>query len=96
MTLRSQWDPRKATVNERKHGVSFEEAVTVFDDPLARIFDDYWHSEVELREIIIGHSRSDRLLLVVFAEQSNGVIRVISARPATPKEIRDYEYASQR
>lgn len=96
MSFGFEWDPRKAVAKERKHGVSFEEALTVFDDPLARIFVDQWHSEAEFREIIIGHSRTGRFLLVVFAEQSNGVLRVISARCATPKEQRDYEYASRK
>lgn len=93
MSLSFHWDPSKAVSNERKHGVTFDEALTVFDDPLARIFDDHWHSEAEFREIIIGHSYFGRLLLAVFAEQPNGTLRLISARRATPKEQRDYEYA---
>jgi uncharacterized DUF497 family protein len=95
MSLGFQWDPRKAAVNERKHGVAFEEAITVFDDPLARIFVDEWHSEAELREIIIGHSATGRLLLVAFAEKPDMAIRVISARCATPREQRDYEHRSR-
>jgi len=95
MSLSFHWDPGKAVANERKHGGTFDEAWTVFDDPLARIFADHWHSEAEFREIIIGHSRLGRLLLVVFAEQRNGMLRLISARRATPNEQRDYEYASR-
>jgi uncharacterized DUF497 family protein len=95
MSLGFQWDPRKAAVNEKKHGVAFEEAITVFDDPLARIFLDEWHSEAESREIIIGHSSTGRLLLVAFAEQPDATLRVLSARCATPREQRDYERQSR-
>jgi uncharacterized DUF497 family protein len=95
MSIGFQWDPRKAAINERKHGVTFEEAITVFDDPLARIFLDVWHSETESRKIIIGHSSAGSLLLVAFAEQPDATIRVISARPATPGEQRDYEHRSR-
>ena len=56
MDLSFEWDPRKAASNLRKHGVSFEEAVRVFGDPLARIFDDPDHSSDELRELIVGHA----------------------------------------
>jgi hypothetical protein len=84
------WDEAKAATNIKNHGVSFEEARTVFDNPLAVIFDDDAHSDSELREIIIGHSLSNRLLLVVFTERPD-TIRIISARTATAKERRDYE-----
>lgn len=90
MATSFEWDAQKATVNERKHGVSFTEAATVFGDPLAAIFDDPDHSVDEQREIIIGHSDSERLLVVSFAERA-GAIRVISARRASPRERRDYE-----
>jgi hypothetical protein len=66
------------------------EAQTVFVDPLARIFDDEVHSAEEEREIIIGHSSGDRLLLVCFTERGD-VIRIISARKATNRERNDYE-----
>jgi hypothetical protein len=85
-----EWDETKATVNLKKHGVSFEEAKTVFDNPLALIFEDEAHSIGEQREIIIGHSRPNRLILVCFTERSNA-IRIISARLATPIEREDYE-----
>jgi uncharacterized protein len=91
MQLRFEWDEGKAAVNLNKHRVSFEEAVTVFYDPLACIFDDEWHSTEELREIIIGHSNFHRLLLVCFTERGPGLIRIISARHATKRERRDYE-----
>lgn len=83
-------DESKAAANLKKHGISFEEAKTVFDNPLALIFDDEAHSVEEQREIIIGHSRKNRLLLVCFTERPNA-IRVISARLATRKELEDYE-----
>ena len=84
------WDPAKADANVVKHGVRFEEALTVFMDPLARIHGDPDHSEGEAREIIVGHSIQRRLLLVSFVERGEKV-RVISARPATKTERKDYE-----
>jgi uncharacterized DUF497 family protein len=78
------WDNHKAAANLRKHSVSFEEAQTVFSNPLAVIFDDEAHSAREQREIIIGHSTSGRLVLVCFTERADE-IRIISARCATPK-----------
>jgi uncharacterized protein len=66
-----EWDPSKATTNLEKHGVGFEEAKTLFDNPLAVIFDDPLHSVGELREIIIGHSNRNQLLLVSFTERPN-------------------------
>jgi uncharacterized DUF497 family protein len=85
-----EWNEFKAATNIQKHGVSFEEAQTVFSNPLAVIFDDEAHSSEEQREIIIGHSRNNRLLLVSFTERSK-VIRIISARLATRTEREDYE-----
>ncbi|GAX45550.1 hypothetical protein NIES4075_65710 [Tolypothrix sp. NIES-4075] len=85
-----EWDETKAATNLKKHSVSFEEAKTVFDNPLALIFDDEAHSTDEQREIIIGHSQSNRLLLVCFTERPNA-IRIISARLATRREREDYE-----
>ncbi len=63
-----EWDINKAHTNLKKHAVSFDEAQTVFDDPLACIFDDEWHSFGEARELIIGHSSNNRLLIVSFTE----------------------------
>jgi uncharacterized protein len=85
-----EWDESKATANLKKHGVSFEEAKTVFDNELAVILDDEAHSVGEKREIIIGHSRNNSLLLVSFTERPNA-IRIISARLVTRKEREDYE-----
>jgi uncharacterized DUF497 family protein len=93
--MRTEWDGRKATRNQQKHGVSFEEAATVFTNPLALIFDDEWHSETEEREIIIGHSIDGRLLVVSFTAR-NDTIRIISARSATTKEQKDYEEDAYR
>ena len=81
-----EWDE----ANERKHRVSFAEAATVFGDPLAASFDDADHSAQERREIIVGHAENGRLLVVSFVERGS-VIRIISARRATPHERRDYE-----
>lgn len=85
-----EWDQSKAIANLKKHGISFEEAKTVFDNPLAVIFDDEAHSIDERREIIIGHSQQNRFLLIAFTERSSR-IRIISARIATRKEREDYE-----
>jgi hypothetical protein len=90
MSLGFEWDEDKAASNQKKHRVSFEEAATVFADPLAAIFADEVHSEEEQREIIVGHSAEDQLLLVCFTERA-GAIRILSARRATKKERRDYE-----
>jgi len=90
MVTRFIWNPEKARANREKHGVSFEESLTVFSDPLARIHDDPEHSKTEDREIIVGHSRRGRLPLVSFCERG-GAIRLISARRATRHEREDYE-----
>ncbi len=85
MGVKFEWDPKKAASNLSKHGVAFEEALTVFADSLARIFDDEDH-----REIIIGHSVNHRLLLVCFSAQE-GSTRIFSARKATKQGRKDYE-----
>jgi uncharacterized DUF497 family protein len=90
MDLQFEWDKQKARLNFKKHGINFEEAKTVFKDPLASIFDDEWHSVGEKREIIIGRDLNHRLLLICFTERDNKV-RIISARLATKKERQDYE-----
>jgi len=89
--MKFSWDSRKADSNLRKHGIAFDEAITVFSDPFAYIFDDLDHSEDEHREIIIGFSTLTRLLLVCFVERDKDIIRLISARRATKDEIKDYE-----
>jgi uncharacterized protein len=90
MSLKFDWDPRKAASNFSNHRVSFEEALTVFADPLARIFDDEDHSAEEQREIIIGHSGKGRLLVVCFTAQADSV-RIFSGRKATRRERKEYE-----
>jgi uncharacterized protein len=91
MALRFEWDQDKAAGNLRKHRVTFEEAGTVFHDPLAKIFDDPDHSLAEVREILIGHSDRNRLLLVSFTERGRELVRIISARVASKRERRTYE-----
>lgn len=90
MSLKFEWDPRKAASNFSKHGVSFEEALTAFADPWARIFDDEDHSVEEQREIIVGHSAKESLLVVCFTAQDESV-RIFSARKATRRERKEYE-----
>jgi uncharacterized DUF497 family protein len=85
-----EWDPLKAARSLRKHGVSFEEALTVFQDPLAKVHPDAAHSASELREILIGHSAGGRLLLVAFTDRQSR-IRLISAREVTRRERDVYE-----
>ena len=95
MSTRFAWDSNRAFRNRQKHdGVTFEEAATVFYDPLAHIFDDDAYSGEEYREIIIGYSRRNRLLIVSFTER-NDVIRIISARKADTAEQRIYEQSSR-
>jgi uncharacterized protein len=88
--MRVTWDDRKAESNLRKHRVSFEEAVTALMDPAAVTFFDDREYEEE-REITIGHSVRQRLLVVVHTERKGNVVRVISARKATQKERHTYE-----
>ncbi|MBV8357357.1 MAG: BrnT family toxin [Deltaproteobacteria bacterium] len=88
--LRFTWDEKKAATNLPKHHVSFEEALTVFADPLAHIFDDDEHSSDEPREIIIGHTAKHRLTVVYFTQRGE-TLRLFGARRATRKERRDYE-----
>ncbi len=86
-----EWDLNKADSNLTKHGVSFDEAKTVFGYPLARIFDDEEHSFEEKRNGIFGRSNNNRVLLVSFSERNDDTIRIISARETTPAERRKYE-----
>jgi uncharacterized DUF497 family protein len=88
--LQFTWDPAKAAANLTRHRVSFEDASTVFRNPLAKVLPDPTHSEREQRSLIIGHSARERLLLVVFTETDDR-IRIISARDASARERREYE-----
>ena len=90
-----EWHPKKAADNLKKHGIEFEEAKTVFTDPYALVLPDEAHSEDETREIVVGYSNKNRLLLVNFVERVYHVIRLISARRATQLERQDYEENAQ-
>ena len=86
-SLRFEWDPKKAALNLRKHGVSFEDAQSVFSDESGLLIDDPDHSEEEDRFVLLGLSQSLRLLVVVHCYRSEGkVIRIISARKADAQE----------
>jgi uncharacterized protein len=84
------WNPDKATINLRKHNISFQEATTVFDDSLSVTFPDPDHSIGENRYVIIGISRPGQLLVVSHTDREN-YTRIISARRANRQERRFYE-----
>ncbi len=87
-----KWDAAKNKSNKQKHGISFEEASTVFYDPFAKLGHDPDSSDQEDRYILIGHSKSNNLLFVVHVyKESADVIRIVSARKATKKEKSDFE-----
>lgn len=90
--MRFEWDDRKAVSNLRKHGVTFEEASTVFRDPLSTTGADPDHSLGEQRWVTFGISDAGRLLVVAHADRDD-CIRIISARPANKAERRIYEKA---
>lgn len=90
MNLIFEWDEEKAKANLRKHKVSFEEAKTVFNDPLLMTFPDPEYSFSERRYLNIGHSSKGRVIIVVHTEREAS-IRIISCRKATKPERRDYE-----
>ena len=93
--IQFEWDPAKARMNLRKHGVAFKEAATVFRDPLSITIDDPDHSEEEERSIIFGSSTAGRLLMVAHADRGDR-IRIISAREFTRRERKAYEEEIQR
>ncbi len=88
--LQIEWDEDKAERNLKRHDVSFNEAATCFDDEFAFIYPDEIHSDDEVRDLLIGYSTRNRLLLVVFTERGD-VVRIISARRGEPKERKQYE-----
>ena len=90
MPLNFQWDQNKARTNLAKHGVSFEEAATVFGDALSLTIPDPAHSQKEERYIILGSSHTGKLLVVVHTERGDS-IRIISARRASRKECKSHE-----
>ena len=85
-----EWNPQKAAANLAKHAVSFEDAATVFGDPLGRIMADPRHSAEEQRLVLLGLSQSKHLLAVMYVNRGE-TLRIISARRATRRERRDYE-----
>ena len=90
--IRIEWDPRKATENRRKHGVSFSEAESVFADENALLMDDPFHSDAEDRFLLLGLSSGMRILVVVHCyRDEEAVIRLISARRANANERRQYD-----
>jgi uncharacterized protein len=95
VALSFEWDARKSAENLKKHGVSFQEAESVFGDPLGRITTDPRHSIDEERYVLLGRSTMSRMLVVMFTERGEA-IRLISAREASPRERRDYENAKRK
>ena len=93
--LKFEWDEKKSSLNSKKHGISFEDATTCFDDDFAEVFDDVSHSETEDRYLLIGMSLTLKTLVVIFTERdgvnkSEIINRIISARKATKKEFQYY------
>ena len=94
MSIRFTQDQNKEAPNVTKHGVGFQETLSVFRDRLAAIFNDQWHSGDELRKIIVGYSEQGRLLIVAFTEREDA-IRIISSRKATRREVEAHETRSR-
>lgn len=90
-----EWSEEKAKLNIKKHGISFEEAKTVFSDFFACIFDDEFHSIEENRFYIIGYSQTNKLITISYTER-NDRIRIISARISTKNERNNYEAAQKK
>jgi hypothetical protein len=90
VVLRFEWDHRKALINEKKHRLTFEEASTVFGDPLSLTIPDPAHSVSEDRFITIGTSAKTKLIVVVYTEHYD-IVRIVSTRKATRNEKRQYE-----
>ncbi len=88
--MQFEWEPAKAAANLKKHRVSFDEAVTVFYDPLAATFGDPDHSDDESRLVTVGYSARGRLLVVCHVDRG-GATRLISARRATARERKRHE-----
>ena len=93
--IKFSWDPERAEKNESKYGVSFDEAVTIFKDPVAMYFDDLEHSQKEKRELAIGRSGPRSRLLTCFIARTEDTIRIISARVSTHRERQDYDDNSE-
>ena len=89
--MRFEWDSKKDEENRTKHGVSFEEASTVFSDPLAATIPDPDHSQTEMRFVTMGLASTGRLVVVSHTEEEDDLFRIISAREATSHERKAYE-----
>jgi hypothetical protein len=89
--IRFEWDPAKDSANQKKHGISFSEAQTVFSDPLARLIADPDHSDEEDRFILLGTSIDSKLLVVCHCVKTDESIRIVSARKAEKPERKIYE-----
>ena len=90
MGLKFEWDRRKAILNIKKHGVSFEDAATAFGDPLSVTIHDPKHSDDEDRFLLLGETQDKKLVVVAHTDRKD-TIRLINARPATRQERKDYE-----
>jgi uncharacterized DUF497 family protein len=90
MGLKFEWDRRKAVLNIKKHGVSFEDAATAFGDPLSVTIHDPKHSDDEDRFLLLGETQDKKLVVVAHTDRKD-TIRLINARPATRQERKDYE-----
>lgn len=88
--IKFEWDENKNKSNQKKHSIWFEEAMQVFDDKNALMFFDRDHSDLEDRFIMLGRSASN-ILVVIYCERHYATIRIISARKATLKEVKNYE-----
>ena len=92
MAMQFEWDEKKNQANQRKHRVSFEEAQTIFFDPMTKVASDPEHSASEDRFVAVGHSSNFRLLLVIHCyREEEGVIRIVSARKVTQSERKQFE-----
>lgn len=89
--IKFTWDPDKAEKNIVKYDVSFDEAATIFKDPLALCYDDLEHSQKEKREFVIGRSTTRERLLTCFIVRTEDTVRMISARTSTHRERQDYD-----
>ena len=95
--LRFEWDPKKSASNKRKHGVSFQEAQSVFFDDSAVEYPDPAHSDAENRFLLLGRSIQLRVLVVCHCyRESEDLIRIISARKATPRERGAYTHRGRK
>ena len=90
MGLKFEWDRRKAILNIKKHGVSFEDAATAFGDPLSVTIHDPKHSDDEDRFLLLGETQDKKLVVVAHTDRKD-TIRLINARPAARQEREDYE-----